>query len=147
MACNILVRIPTNRKQLQSSSSRLLNKQYSEIKSEECVKSELEGGHTAQAQSYTDSMSIVDDDHNSFRTETLAAPDDHGTTLVTARPKSAVKCFKCTYCPYISIKEENLGSHIQLVHTNSLNGNNTQSEKRLNCPACSNVHFSRPSFR
>lgn len=156
---NILVQIPTSRhRSFQSNTNRSTpQRQHAEIKAEEIIKSELDGGQIGQAQpnflrcrdSITNRPTNVEA-NKEFPTETnqtnLAT-----STLVTARPKSTIKCFKCKHCPFISILQSSLDEH-EKKHNNGSDDENTSStgkpnRKKLFCPGCDNVFYSRKPFK
>lgn len=66
------------------------------------------------------------------------------STLITARPKSSIKCFKCTQCPFISISQAGLDTHTDKNHHD---GNQTSVFKKLKCFGCHNVFYSQNSLK
>lgn len=64
------------------------------------------------------------------------------TTLITARPKSVIKCYKCNVCPFISISQSALSSH-KKSHQEIKPESCT---KKLTCPGCENVFYAKKSL-
>lgn len=156
---NILVQIPTNRhRSFQSHPNRPIpTRQHAEIKAEEIIKSELDGGQIGQAHqnflrcrdSIANRPAIVDANKD-FPTESNQT-NLVTTTLVTARPKSTIKCFKCKHCPFISILQSSLDEH-EKKHSNGSDDENASTaskpnRKKLFCPGCDNVFYSRKPFK
>lgn len=64
------------------------------------------------------------------------------TTLITARPKSVIKCYKCNLCPFISISQSALSAH-KKSHPEIKSDSST---KKLTCPGCENVFYAKKSL-
>lgn len=77
----------------------------------------------------------------------LNRPLLHNTSLlVTARPKNVpIKCLRCTSCPFISISQAALDDHQAATHHPQSTG--TPKRKKIACPGCDNVFYSRNSLQ
>lgn len=154
---NILVQIPTNRHRYNATTNQNINinKQQEEIKAEEIIKSELDNVQAVHGQpnylrrreSISDSSEVSEKDYPLGKDNASLVP----VKLVTARPKAAIKCFKCKYCPFISILQSSLDTH-EKIHgrrdeTDSPNVPSKPNRKKLFCPGCDNIFYSRKPLK
>lgn len=66
------------------------------------------------------------------------------SSLVTARPKNiAIKCLRCNICPFVSISPTALSEHITSQHQSDA----APKRKKIACPGCENVFYSRNSLQ
>lgn len=116
--------------------------QPSEIKSE-LIKSEIENvtstTPSSQSTRSTQSSTIT----TSIPNPNVCSQQQTPSNLITARPKSSIKCFKCIQCPFISISQSGLDLHVDKNH----NGNQTSVLKKLKCFGCDNVFYSQNSLK
>lgn len=135
----IFVQIPI----CHNTHHQINRQQTNEIKSE-LIKSEVENITTSlpstQSTICTQSSTVT----TSIPSVNVCSQQKPPPTLITARPKSAIKCFKCTQCPFISISQTGLDVHIDKNHHN---GNQTSVLKKLKCFGCPNVFYSQNSLK
>lgn len=159
---NVFVQIPANHLAAPPVPKGPVTRHYDDIKAEPPIKSEIENGQQQSAVGQRfGSKDIENSATNRFALEHFAnnvppstSPAANTTTtssLVTARPKSAaVKCFKCTLCPFISISQMSYDAHVANVHANQTdNGDDadTMYRKKILCPGCENVFYSKKSLK
>ncbi len=128
----IFVQIPI----CHNTHHQINRQQTNEIKSE-LIKSEVENVTT----SLPSTQSAI---CTQSSTVTTTIPSANICSLITARPKSSIKCFKCTQCPFISISQSGLDVHVDKNHNN---GNQTSVFKKLKCFGCPNVFYSQNSLK
>lgn len=135
----IFVQIPM----CHNTNHQINRQQTNEIKSE-LIKSEIENITTSlpstQSTVCTQSSTIT----TSIPTANICSQQQTPPTLITARPKSSIKCFKCVQCPFISISQSGLDLHTDKNHHN---GNQTSVLKKLKCFGCQNVFYSQNSLK
>lgn len=160
---NVFVQIPANHLVAPPApvTKGPVARNYDEIKAEPPIKSEIE--NVQQQNLAGQRFSNKDGDHpadNQFQRNHFAQPSSSSptttttsssSTLVTARPKStAVKCFKCQLCPFMSISQLGYDGHMGNVHANqSENADDADKllRKKILCPGCANVFYSKKSLK
>lgn len=162
---NVFVQIPANHLVAPPPpvTKGPVARNYDEIKAEPPIKSEIEnvqqqslagqrfsnkdGDQPADNQFQRDHFADGDPSNASPTTTTASS----SSNLVTARPKStAVKCFKCQLCPFMSISQLGYDGHMANVHANqSENGDDADKllRKKILCPGCANVFYSKKSLK
>lgn len=135
----IFVQIPV----FHTTNQQISRQQTNEIKSE-LIKSEVENVITSlpstQPTICTQSSTVT----TTIPSVNICPQQQTPQTLITARPKSSIKCFKCKQCPFISITQSGLDKH---VDNNHHNGNQTSVFKKLKCFGCPNVFYSQNSLK
>ncbi|XP_021921828.1 uncharacterized protein LOC110830826 isoform X3 [Zootermopsis nevadensis] len=58
-----------------------------------------------------------------------------------------VVCYKCKFCPFLTLEKKGVALHVQLVHGSQLTGNQQKSRHNIKCPGCKNVFFTSKSLR
>lgn len=66
-------------------------------------------------------------------------------SLVSARPKKSVICFKCNKCRFISLSNTGLSTHIDEMHKDETNIDEITNKKIL-CPGCENIFYTKSSL-
>lgn len=147
---NVFVQIPANHGPITKGP---VTRHYDEIKAEPPIKSEIE--NVQQQNSAAQRFNNKDVDHNIASDQfprdpsstSLPSATTSSSSLVTARPKSAavaVKCFKCTLCPFMSISQMGHDTHMANVHGDEADH---ILRKKIMCPGCENVFYSKKSLK
>ncbi|KAJ9599322.1 hypothetical protein L9F63_010189 [Diploptera punctata] len=59
-----------------------------------------------------------------------------------------ISCYKCKFCPFLTLHRKGVEQHVQVVHRRLQNGAQQQEVRQpLNCPGCTNIFFSSKSLR
>lgn len=58
-----------------------------------------------------------------------------------------VVCYKCKFCPFLTLEKKGVALHVQLVHGSQLPGNQQETRHNIKCPGCKNVFFTSKSLR
>lgn len=153
---NVFVRIPTNH---LVPSKGPITRHCDEIKAEMPIKSEVDnvqqsinGRLTKETPPPAETTSIENVLDN-YRAENCDKTNDLNglpTKLVTARPKSVVKCIKCELCPFMSITQNGYNDHMLKIHSNCPENENNADKifrKKILCPGCENVFYSKMSLK
>lgn len=155
---NVFVQIPANHGPITKGP---VARHYDEIKAEPPIKSEIENVQNPAGQRFNSKDVENSNATNQFSCERFSddgpsstsptSTTTSPTTLVTARPKSAaVKCFKCTLCPFMSISQAGYDGHMTNVHANRSEREvdaDHMRRKKILCPGCENVFYSKKSLK
>lgn len=149
---NVFVQIPRNHLVAPSLAKGPIARQCDEIKAEPPIKSEIENIQNSAGHRFNN-KDVENGPTNQFLSPSISpATTTSSPNLVTARPKSAaaVKCFKCTLCPFMSISQSGYDGHLVNVHANqseSANGTDRMQRNKILCPGCENVFYSKRSLK
>jgi hypothetical protein len=58
-----------------------------------------------------------------------------------------VVCYKCKFCPFLTLEKKGVALHVQLVHGSQLPSNQQETRHNIKCPGCKNVFFTSKSLR
>lgn len=58
-----------------------------------------------------------------------------------------VVCYKCKFCPFLTLEKKGVALHVQLVHSSQLLGSQQETRHNIKCPGCKNVFFTSKSLR
>lgn len=148
---NVFVRIPSNQLSM-SLPRRPMSRE--EIKAELPIKSEMDGSaqsqHSTNSRKGTSGIDSLRASPGQFSVESTSSTSSPPPSIfVTARPKvSAVKCLKCELCPFMSITQDGINSHMKNVHENQTSAcDESVSRKKIQCPGCENVFYTRKSLK
>jgi hypothetical protein len=57
-------------------------------------------------------------------------------------------CYKCKFCPFLTLKKRGVAVHVQLVHGSHIPSNEQESRRHnIKCPGCKNIFFTSKSLR
>ncbi|KAJ6643612.1 hypothetical protein Bhyg_08575, partial [Pseudolycoriella hygida] len=135
---SIFVQIPV----CHNTQHQISRQQANEIKSEP-IKSEVENVNTSLPSTQSTICSKSATITTSIHSANICSQQQTPPTLITARPKSSIKWFRCTQCPFISISESGIKNHNEKSHS----GNETSVLKPLKCFGCANVFYTKNSLK
>lgn len=149
---NECIRIPSNQMAI------IRNRSYDEIKAELPIKFEIDnliGGQRFNLKDVTvDSQRGISPGQCS--TESTSSTSSSPFRILP--PKSnvnrltpdSVKCLKCELCPFMSITQDGITSHMQNVHnsqhTSDFDASN-MLRRKIKCPGCDNIFYTKQSLK
>ena len=58
-----------------------------------------------------------------------------------------VACYKCKFCPFLTLEKRGVAMHVELVHGSQLPSNEQEIRHNIKCPGCKNIFFTSKSLR
>jgi len=58
-----------------------------------------------------------------------------------------VACYKCKFCPFLTLEKRGVAMHVELVHGSQLPSNEQEIRHSIKCPGCKNIFFTSKSLR
>jgi hypothetical protein len=58
-----------------------------------------------------------------------------------------VACYKCKFCPFLTLEKRGVAMHIELVHGSHLPSSEPEIRHNIKCPGCRNIFFTSKSLR
>lgn len=153
---NECIRIPSNQ---MNHATR--NRSYDEIKAELPIKSEVDHLHHLTAgQRFSAKDANVDSQRGispgQCSVESASSTSSSPFRILTSSanltrpPESRVKCLKCELCPFMSITQDGIASHMENVHSSQQPndfGSTSMFRKKIKCPGCDNIFYMKKSLK
>jgi hypothetical protein len=58
-----------------------------------------------------------------------------------------VACYKCKFCPFLTLEKRGVAMHVELVHGSQLPSSEQEIRHNIKCPGCKNIFFTSKSLR